>query len=611
MRSATRSAILAVSASLMLGASALAGEPTHGLALYGDLKYGPNFTHFDYVNPDAPKGGTLRLNAIGTYDNFNAFALKGVKADGIGNIFDTLMAGSADEPDSEYGLIAESVAVAPDRLSVTFNLRKEARFRDGSPVTPEDVIWTFNTLKEKGDPFYHVFYADVVNAEKTGERSVKFTFRSAENRKLPLNLGGLAILSKAYWATHDFEKPSLDIPLTSGPYTIDSFDPGRSVTYKLVPDYWAKDLPVNRGRNNFEIMRYDYYRDASVALEAFKAGQYDFRNENVSKNWAVGYASPALSAGLFKMEAIKNEVPQGMQGFVMNARRPLFQDPRVRAALDYLWDFEWTNKNLFYGAYTRTQSYFSNSDLASSGLPSADELKILEKYKGQIPDEVFTTAYAEPKTDGSGNIRDNLRKALELLKVAGWTIKNGQLTNETTGKPFEFEFITAEPEFERIILPFGQNLLRAGIKMNLRNIDPAQYQNRLQNFDYDMTVSVIPEALSPGDEERTYWTSAAADEMGSNNIIGVKNKAIDDLVDMIIAAPTRPDLLTRVHALDRILLASHYVIPNYHITAFRAAYWDKFGRPKINPPYALALDAWWIDPDKDKNVGAKKDGAGK
>jgi microcin C transport system substrate-binding protein len=590
---------------VLLCAGAAFAEPSGGIALYGDLKYKPGFTHFDYVNPDAPKGGAVKFNAIGTYDTFNPFQLKGVKADGLAYLFDTLMMPSSDEPNSQYGLVAASVEVAPDKLSVTFQLRPEARFHDGSPITPADVIWTFNTLKSKGAPTYHLYYADVLAAEQVGEHGVKFTLRSAENRELPIILGELPVLSKKYWTSRDFEKTTLDQPLGSGPYSIASYDPGRSVSYRLVPDYWGRNLPAMKGRFNFGTIRYDYYRDASVALEAFKAGQYDIRSENVAKNWAIGYASPALSAGLFKKAEIKNQVPQGMQAFAFNTRRPLFQDPRVREALSYLFDFEWTNKNLFYGAYTRTESYFSNSDLASSGLPSADELKILEPLKSEIPASVFTKPYEAPKTDGSGDIRPNLRIALGLLKDAGWTVKGGKLVN-AKGEPFAFEFLNVQAEFERVILPFADNLRRIGIAMNLRTVDPAQYENRLNNYDYDMIVVGIGESLSPGNEQRYYWNSAAANEPGGANYMGVKSKAVDQLVNLVIAAPTRPDLVTRVHALDRVLLHGFYVIPNWHIDTFRIAYWDKFGRPKINPPYAMALDTWWVDPKLDVALQANK-----
>ncbi|HEX7967715.1 MAG TPA: extracellular solute-binding protein, partial [Stellaceae bacterium] len=413
----------------------------HALSLFGDIKYGADFSHFDYVNPDAPKGGTARYSAIGTFDNLNPFILKGNAAAGLDSVFDTLMTPSGDEPASEYGLVAESVEIPADRTWVQYNLRKEARFQDGTPITPEDVIWTFDTLKAKGHPRFRLYYADVLKAEKTGERSVRFSFRDGSNRELAQIVGEMPVLSKKYWEGRDFEKTTLEMPLGSGPYKIDSFDTGRSITYRRVADYWGKDLPVNRGRNNVDVIRYDYYRDQTVALEAFKAGQYDIRVENVAKNWATGYDSPALRDGLFKKDDIPNKVPTGMQGFGYNTRRPLFQDRRVRQALGYFFDFEWTNKNLFYNAYTRTASYFSNSDLASSGLPSADELKLLEKYKGDIPDEVFTAAYQPPKTDGSGNIRDNMRQALRLLKEAGWSIKNEKLVNDKTGQPFEFEFL--------------------------------------------------------------------------------------------------------------------------------------------------------------------------
>jgi microcin C transport system substrate-binding protein len=604
-----RAAALALTALIVVNFPAAAAESvtkSHGLSLFGDLKYGADFSHFDYVNPEAPKGGTVRYAVIGTFDNLNPFILKGNAAAASNVPFDTLMVPSGDEPASEYGLVAESVEIPADRTWVQYNLRKEARFQDGSPITPDDVIWTFETLKTKGHPRYRFYYGDVTKVEKLGERGVKFSFRSGENRELPNIVGEMPVLSKAYWSTRDFEKTTLDAPLGSGPYKIESFDVGRSITYRRVADYWGKDLPVNRGRNNFDVIRYDYYRDQTVALEAFKAGQYDIRVENVAKNWATGYDSPALRDGLFKKDEIPNKVPTGMQGFGYNTRRELFQDPRVRQALTYLFDFEWTNKNLFYGAYTRSESYFSNSDLASSGLPSADELKILDKFKGQIPDTVFTTTYKPPTTDGSGNIRDNLRQALRLLKEAGWSVKGEKLVNDKTGKVFEFEFLLDQPEFERIVLPFIQNLGRIGINAQIRRVDPAQYENRIKSFDFDMTVIVVPESLSPGNEQREFWGSQAADQDGSPNYMGVKSKAIDDLVDLIINTPDRPNLVTRVHALDRVLLHSYYVIPNWHITYFRVAAWDKFVRPKISPPYTLALDTWWLDPQREQSVETKK-----
>jgi len=597
--------LAALLAAAVSGAPASA-EPRHGLSLFGDLKYPPNFTHFDYVNPDAPKGGMVKYASIGTFDTLNPFQLKGNKADGLGFVFDTLMAPSYDEPASEYGLVAESAEVAPDRSWVIYTLRPEARFNDGSKITPEDVIWTFDTLKTKGHPRYRLYYADVLKAEKVGARGVKFIFRNGKNRELPTIVGEMPVLAKAYWSKTDFEKTTLDPPLGSGPYKVDSIDPGRSITYKRVADYWGKDLPVNRGRYNFDTIRYDYYRDATVALEAFKAGQYDIRAENVAKNWAIGYDGPALSAGLIKKEEIPNKLPQGMQGFGFNTRRPIFQDPRVRDAVTYLFDFEWTNKNLFYGAYTRSRSYFSNSELAATGTPSPEELTILDPWKGQIPDEVFTQEYDPPKTDGTGNIRDNLRAALKLFAEAGWSVKGGKLVNDKTGEQFHFEFLLAQPEFERVVLPFAQNLARIGAKMDVRTVDPAQYENRMRNFDFDMAVVGVGESLSPGNEQRDYWSSAAADAPGSFNLMGVKSKAVDALVDLIINAPDRPSLVTRTHALDRVLSWSHYVVPNWYLSYFRVASWDKFARPKITPPYALALDTWWYDDKHARDTEAKK-----
>src|SRR5271165_936649 len=490
---------------LSFGGGAAAHAATHGLSLFGDLKYPPDFQHFDYVNPQAPKGGTMRYSAIGTYDTLNPFVIKGVPAAGISLIFDTLSASSQDEPGSEYGLVAKTIELAPDKLSVLYALRKEARFHDGTPMTPEDVIWTFEILRTKGAPSYRSYYGDVTKVEKEGERGVRFSFKSAENRELPQILGQMPVLSKTYWAGRDFEKTTLDPPLGSGPYKIETVDPGRSITYRRVADYWAADLPVMKGRYNVDTIRYDYYRDATIALEAFKAGQYDFRLENSSKDWATGYDCPALRDGLIKKEQIPNSLPSGMQGFGYNLRRPIFQDPRVREALAYAFDFEWSNKNLFYGAYQRTRSYFDNSELAATGVPQGQELQILEPFKGQIPDAVFTTEYDPPKYDGSGNIRDGLRKALKLLMDAGWTFKDQKLVNAKTGQPFEFEILLDSPQFERIALPFVDNLKRMGITARVRTVDTAQYEKRMETFDYDMAVVGFPESLSPGNEQREFW----------------------------------------------------------------------------------------------------------
>ncbi|MDE2165233.1 MAG: ABC transporter substrate-binding protein [Alphaproteobacteria bacterium] len=597
--------ISALAVALLCAAAPALAQSSYGLSLYGELKYPPDFKHFDYVNPNAPKGGSIKYAAIGTFDSFNPFILKGVAAQGVGLMFDTLMAHSDDEPASSYGLVAESVDVAPDKRSVIFNLRPQAKFWDGTPITAADVVWTFDTLKSKGNPYYRLYYTDVIKAEALDSHRVKFIFRAGTNRELPSIVGDLPVLSKAYWSTHDFGKTTLTVPLGSGPYKIVAFGAGRYVVYRRVADYWAKNLPVNVGRYNFDKIRYDYYRDQSVALEAFKAGAYDIRIENVAKNWAIGYNGPALSAGWIKKAEIPNKVPQGMQAFGFNLRRKLFQDRRAREALGYLFNFEWTNKTLFYGAYKRTESYFANSDLASSGPPGPDELKILDKYRGEIPDSVFTRVFKAPTTDGTGDIRANLHAALKLLAEAGWTVKNGRMVN-AQGQPFRFEFLLDQPEFERVVLPFARNLARIGIVCNVRTVDPAQYQNRMNNFDFDMTVVLFPEGPSPGNEQRDYWTSASADQIGGGNLLGIKSKAVDDLVNLVIDAPNRQSLVTRTHALDRVLLGGYYVVPNWYLPYFRVAYWDKFGRPSINPPYALALNAWWYDKARADALAAQR-----
>jgi len=591
--------------------TAAAAAGSHGLSLFGDLKYPPDFKNFEYVDPAAPKGGTMKFSAIGTYDTLNPFVVKGVPAAGIGQVFDTLTAASEDEPGAEYGLIAESIDLAPDKLSVLYTLRKEARFHDGTPITPDDVVWTFNTLRETGHPMYRSYYGDVTEVAPEGERGIRFRFKSAENRELPQIIGEMPVLSKAYWSARDFAKTTLDVPLGSGPYKIDSLDPGRSITYRRVADYWGADLPVNKGRHNVDVIRYDYYRDGTIALEAFKAGQYDIRRENSSKAWATGYDSPALREGLIKKEVIPNQLPSGMQGFGYNLRRPIFEDARVRAALAYAFDFEWSNKNLFYDAYARTRSYFDNSELAATGTPQGEELKILEKYRGKIPDEVFAKEYDPPKYDGSGNIRDGLRAAIQLLKEAGWSFKNEKLVSDKTGEPFQFEILLDDPQMERIVLPFTQNLERMGVTARVRTVDVAQYEKRMETFDFDMAVVVFGQSLSPGNEQREYWGSRAADEEGSRNLLGVKSPVVDELIEELIRSPDRASLIAHTRALDRVLQYGYYVIPNFHLSAFWVAYWDKYRRPTISPKYGIGLDAWWVDPKAEQTIEAKKGEAAK
>jgi len=575
---------------------AVAGS--HGLAMHGEPKYGPDFAHFDYADPDAPKGGDVRLHAIGTFDSLNPFILKGVPAAGTRRLYDTLTVPSADEAFSQYGLIAESVTMPADRSWVEYKLRPEARFHDGSPIEVDDVIFTLELLKSDGHPFYRAYYQDVASAERTGPRTVRFNFSGGDNRELPLIVGQMPVLPKAYWAERDFARTTLEPPLASGPYAIEAFETGRSITWRRVPDYWAAELPVNAGQHNFDRIRYDYYRDSTVALEAFKAGEYDFRQENQAKSWATAYETPAAAAGLIKMELIGHEIPTGMQAFVYNTRRPQFRDRRVRWALAHAFDFEWANQNLFYGAYTRTESYFSNSELAARGLPEGKELDILERFRDRLPEEVFTRPYRPPETDGSGNIRRNLRTAVALLEEAGWRIEQGRLVEVATGTPMRFEILLQDPAFERIALPFTRNLKRLGVEASVRVVDSAQYQNRLDEFDFDMTVTVWGQSLSPGNEQRDFWSSAAAGTPGSRNLAGIQDPVVDELIDRIIAAPDREALVARTRALDRVLLWSHYVIPHWHIRAFRVAYWDKFSRPAVSPRYALGFDTWWVDPDK-------------
>jgi len=574
-----------------------AAGPGHGLSIHGDLKYGPGFPHFAYVDPAAPRGGDVRLAATGTFDNLNPFILKGVPAAGITTTFDTLTVNAADEPSSEYGLVAETIETPPDRSWVAFTIRTAARFHDGSPMTVEDVIWTFDTLRTKGHPLYRSYYGAVASVEKTGPRTVRFTFKPGDNRELPVIVGQLPVLSKAYWGGRDFTKTTLEAPLGSGAYRVDALEPGRSITYRRVRDYWAAALPVNVGRDNFDTIRYDYYRDGTVALEAFKAGAYDFRPEDSAKNWARGYDVPAVRDGRIRKELIPNEVPTGMQGFVYNTRRPIFRDPRVRAALAAAFDFEWSNAHLFYGAYTRTRSYFSNSELASRGLPGEAERAVLAPFRARVPDEVFTREYRPPSTE-PGGLRPNLIGALGLLKQAGWVVRDMRLVNAETGEPLTFEVLIDDPNWERITLPFVKNLQRFGVAARVRTVDSAQYEYRLKQFDFDMTVAVFPQSLSPGNEQVDYWASVAADTPGSRNLAGVRDPVVDRLIEQLIAAPDRAALVARTRALDRVLLWGHYVIPHWHITAFRVAYWNRFGRPTTSPKYGLGFDTWWVDPRK-------------
>lgn len=576
---------------------AAAAEARPAMALHGDVKYPADFAHFSYVNPEAPKGGELRLSSIGSFDSLNPYIIKGSAADGISALtVTTLMEQSYDEPFSMYGLLAETVERADDHSSVTFNLRKIAQWADGKPITADDVVWSYETLTQKGSPFYKAYYADVKNVVAENPQRVTFTFKTLENRELPLIIAQMPILPKHYWSDKKFDETTLTPPLSSGPYKIGEVVAGRSVTYIRNPDWWGKDLSVNKGRYNFDKITYNFYRDQNVALEAFFAGEFDLQQENVAKLWATAYDAPPVQDGRIIKQAIPNTHPNGMQGWMYNLRRPQFQDKSVREALAYAFDFEWENKQFAFGAYTRTRSYFENSSLAAKGLPSGRELEILTPFKDQLPPEVFTKEYRPPVNDGSGNNRANLKIAADLLDAAGYKLgKDGVRAHEKTGVRLEFQIMDANPAFERWSLPFIQNLKKIGVKANFRVIDPAQFQNRMQNFDFDITTGVIPQSESPGNEQRDFWTSEKADIKGSRNYMGIKNPVVDELVKLLISAPDRKELEARAHALDRVLQWNHYVIPHWYYGSWRLAWWSKLDHPEtLSGMTPAILDTWWV-----------------
>ena len=582
-----------------LSSKSHAADPVHGVAISGDIKYPADFTHFEYVNPDAPKGGQITQAATGTYDNLNPFVLKGVSAAGAGVIYDTLTVQAMDEPFSEYGLLAETIEIPDDKRWVIFKLRKQARWHDGVALTADDVVFTFDIIKSDGHPFYQSYYGKVAKAEALDSHTVKFSFTEGNNAELPMIMGQLAILPKHFWEGKEFGASITEPLLGSGPYRFGEIDIGRSINYELVEDYWGKDLPVNKGRDNFGVMSWDYYKDGTVALEALKGGDIDFRSENISKNWATAYDIPALEDGRLKKELIADSNTQPMQGFLLNLRKPMFEDIRVRKALGLAFDFEWMNKNLFYGAYTRTTSYFQNSEFQATGLPEGDELKILEKYRDQLPAEVFDTEFSLPKTDGSGNLRRQYREALILFREAGWSIQNGKMTNNETGEVMAPEFLIASPSSERIGLSYKKTLERLGIDLNVRMVDTAQYQKRIDDRDFDIIMTGWGQSQSPGNEQYGYWGSDSADEPGSRNYQGIKNPVVDELIDQLVSAPSREALVPIVKAMDRVLVHNYYLVPQWHIPSYRVAYWDKFSRPDIKPAFSLGLDTWWVDADKE------------
>jgi microcin C transport system substrate-binding protein len=599
---------LVLSLSALPGAATQAqegGTKVHALTLGDAPKYGADFKHLDYVNPDAPKDGTITQGVTGTFDSFNPFIIKGTPA-ALGGLWETLTTSTEDDAMSEYGLLAESMEVAPDKSWIIYNLRPEARWHDGQPVTADDVVFTFNILIEKGDPRYRYYYSEVEKVEKLDERRVKFQFKTGGNRELPVIMGQLQVLPKHWWESRKFENVLLEPPLGSGPYKLGKFDMGRSYTMERVPDYWGKDLPINIGTNNYDRVQINYFQDPEVQMEAFKAGALDLRGENSAKRWATGYEFPAVKDGRVIKELIPHKNPAGIQGFIFNLRKPMFADRKVREAFGYAFDFEWSNKALFFGQYVRTRSFFQNSEMEAKGTPSPEELEILNPLKDQVPPEVFTMEFNPPKTDGSGNARDNLAKAAALLDEAGWKVENGRRVKD--GKPFAFEFLLDDPALQRIAEPFAQNLDRIGITATVRLVDSAQYQSRMEDFDFDMTSDIWGQSNSPGNEQREFWGTKASDSQGSRNTIGIKNPAVDKLIDLIVSAQTRKDLIIRCRALDRVLQWNHYMVPNFHLAAFRIAYWNKFGMPdkRPDPLYSYGGSAWWVDPAKEAALSGRK-----
>ncbi|WP_413692354.1 extracellular solute-binding protein [Psychromonas sp. KJ10-2] len=559
--------------------------------MYGDVKYDFKFQHFDYVNPNAPKGGTFKQASIGSFDSLNPFIVKGNAAEGVSYIYDTLLQQSSDEPFSLYPLVAEKVRVADDFGSVSFLINPDAKFQDGQPITAKDVKFSFDILTTEGAPHYSSYYAGVEQVVVDSRLQVTFKFKETGNRELPLIIGQIPIFPAHFWQGKAFAKSGLIIPLGSGPYRIEGFDAGKQIVYQRNEDYWAKGLPVNKGRYNFDRLIFDYYRDDTVAFEAFKSGAFDYRLESSSKRWATGYVGEQFDSEKIKREQISDKNPQGMQGFWFNLRRDKFKDPKVRKAISLLFDFEWANKTLFYNAYTRIDSFYSGSELATGTKISEAEKAILTPYKSQLPESVFQPL-TNNKTSGDGNVRVQMRQAVALLAEAGYTLKDSKMQNQQ-GEQLSFEFLLYSKDFERIIHPFRRNLQRIGIKTNIRLVDISQFINRLNNFQFDLVSLRKGQSISPGNEQASFWGCDSANQVGTSNWAGICDPVIDALTKQLITATTRQQLVDTTQALDRVLLSQDMVIPQWYLPASRIAYWDKFEHPKIAPDYELGLDIWW------------------
>ncbi|SDN12476.1 extracellular solute-binding protein [Vreelandella arcis] len=577
-------------------------ETRHALSLYGSPALGEEFPHFPHVNPDAPKGGSIKHTAVGgSFDSTNPFIIRGTPATGVIRIYDTLLASNPNEPFSLYGLLAEGVRLDPDRQWIEFDIRPEARFQDGEPVTADDVVFSLDLLREEGNPFYSSYYAGVERAVAVNEHQVRFILSDQESRELPLIIAQLPILPQHYWEKHDFTAPTLAAHPGSGPYKIAEVNPGRQIVYQRDEQYWGKDLPVNVGRYNIDRVIYDYYRDRDIAWEAFKAGLTDFRIDARAATWAIGYDFPAYEEGLVKRITVPDVNPSMMQAFVFNLRKEKFQDPRVREALSLTFDFPWLNTNIFYDTYRRTESFFQNSDMEAEGLPSEEELALLKPFKEELiashgSDRLFTEPLPiQEPTD----LRERLRKALNLLRDAGYRVEDGILVDKDTQQPLRLEVLLYDSGLERVVQPMLRNMARLGVQTSLRIVDINQYLNRQRNFDFDMVISHFPQSNNPGNEQRDFWTSDAADSPQSRNRMGLQNPAVDALVEQLIRADDRDELNTITQALDRVLRWGFYVIPHYHSGETRIAIWDKFGYPEPFPKYAMDLDAWWVDPERE------------